>query len=81
MNRVIREHYPIENLPEDLRRDLPARGNVSVEIVVEEPVAEDRDVAAQFSRFRPRHRPGFDTAEAIDAHVSALRDEWERPTR
>ena len=75
MNRVIREHYPIERLPEDL----PARGNVSVEIVVEDPAGETRMGSEQFSRFKERRRRGFASTEEIDAHLSALRDEWDRP--
>ncbi|WP_333825132.1 hypothetical protein [Pinisolibacter sp.] len=77
---MIREHYPIERLPEDLRRDLPSRGRVSVEIVVEAPTGEVRAEQGHFGRFRDRRHPDFRSAEAIDAHISALRDEWERPT-
>lgn len=79
MNRVIREHYPIERLPEDLRKDLPACGNVSVEIVVEDPAGETRVGPGQFSRFKDHRRRGFASTEDIDAHLSALRDEWDRP--
>ncbi len=77
MNRVIREHYPIERLPEDLRGDLPEQGRVSVEIVLE---MEGSGQERHFSRFKDRRHRGFDSVEEIDAHLSALRDEWDRPT-
>lgn len=81
MNRVIREHYPIENLPEDLRRDLPAHGRVSVEIVLEAPPGVDSlPSTGRFSRFKSRRRAAYASDEAISAHVSALRDEWDRPS-
>lgn len=76
MNRVIREHYPIESLPDDLRRDLPATGRVSVAITLE----SDAELPiGQFSRFRDRCRRGFASPAEIDAHLAALRDEWDRP--
>lgn len=77
MNRIIRDHYPIERLPEDLRRELPARGRVSVAITLE--TDEPTDASGHFSRFKSRRRTGFASAEAIDAHLAALRDEWDRP--
>lgn len=76
MNRVTREHYPIERLPDDLRRDLPATGRVSVAITLEN---EAEVPTGQFSRFRDRCRGGFASPTEIDAHLSALRDEWDRP--
>ena len=77
MNRVIREHYPIENLPDDLRLDLPASGRVSLEITVE--AADAAASTGQFSRFKARRRTGFASSAEIEAHVAALRDEWDRP--
>lgn len=77
MNKVVRAHYPIDRLPEDLRGELPASGRVSVEITVEsdEPALGQ----GQFSRHRAQRRRGFRSAAEIDAHVAALRDEWDRP--
>lgn len=77
MNRVFRDHYPIERLPEDLRDELPATGRVSVEITLE--ARETSEEGGHFSRFKSQRRTGFPSSEAIDAHLSALRDEWDRP--
>lgn len=36
MNRIVREHYPVEKLPEDLRAGLPAGQTVTVTVEKEE---------------------------------------------
>jgi hypothetical protein len=37
MNKIVRHNYPIGYLPEDLRKDLPETGTVSIRIEVETP--------------------------------------------
>jgi hypothetical protein len=39
MNKIVREHYPVENLPEDLREGLQAGATVRVVLEVEEETA------------------------------------------
>jgi hypothetical protein len=41
MNKIVKEHYPISKLPEDLRPDLPLDGWVRVQIDVEGELAGD----------------------------------------
>ncbi len=38
----------------------------------------EREAAGHFSRFKHLRRSNFASAEEITAHISALRDEWER---
>jgi hypothetical protein len=43
MNKIVREHYPVENLPEDLREGLEAGSTVRVVVEVENaPSATER---------------------------------------
>jgi hypothetical protein len=72
MNRIVREHYPVKQLPEDLRQGLDLAG--SVRVVVEDRSAPSRDVLIQSLR-DARNRPpaGDDPVERI----RRLRDEWE----
>jgi hypothetical protein len=38
----------------------------------------DRERTGHFSRFKTLRRPHFASLEEVNAHVGALRDEWER---
>lgn len=78
MNRVVRENYPVDGLPADLRADLPAGVRVHVEITFEG--ASATPLPGQFSRHRALRSGGFASAEALDAHLAALRNEWDRQT-
>lgn len=46
MNRIVKEHYPVEKLPEDLRVGLGGASHVRITVVVEGP-AEDEAIAAE----------------------------------
>lgn len=87
MNKIVRDHYPVANLPEDLREGLMAEG--TVRIVIEE-------TAGIPDRFEYKHRKPMTAAEAVEsirkykaeghksvtaeeavARIRALRDEWD----
>ena len=86
MNKIVREHYPVENLPEDLREGLTVGGTVRV-------VIEDRSEVSNFSRPERKPMTGKDVVEAIKrykalgrpsvtpeeavARIRELRDEWD----
>ncbi len=87
MNRIVREHYPVEKLPEDLREGLPAGRKVTVtleEEVAFEPInlAEVEDALREarpmtLADIRARLRPtGLGPNEAVE-RIRALRDEWD----
>ena len=85
MNRLVREHYPVSKLPEDLREGLsgPEDVTVTVEVKASTP-APDRNGnqdSGPISRYRHLARPRFTSGEEIDDHVRALRDEWDRLDR
>ncbi len=85
MNRLVREHYPVSKLPEDLREGFEANATVCVTVDVESGTADTRPSAVRpevtgnpglFSQYKHLRRENFKTDAEVDAHVAALRDEW-----
>lgn len=74
MNKIIREHYPAANLPEDLRIGVDPSARVTVTITLEE---QRRDHAPTLDEIWALRRPPFRTKEEIDADVRRQRDEWD----
>jgi len=87
MNKIVREHYPVENLPEDLREGLTVGGTVRV--VIEESsdapnVFEYKqrkpmtaaEAAESIRRFKAEGRKSVAPEEAV-ARIRSLRDEWD----
>ena len=87
MNRIVREHYPVEKLPEDLRDGLPIGATVTVTVEDEAPARDAFDArldtllrhAAPIppSQARARLGRGRITAAAAVDRIRALRDEWD----
>lgn len=86
MTRIVREHYPVEKLPEDLRDGLPVGTTVTVTVEGRSPPApfdsrldqilrDARPVGPSEARMRLA-RSGVGAAEAV-ARIRALRDEWD----
>jgi hypothetical protein len=75
MNRIVRQHYPVERLPEDLREGIPAGEQVTVVVEVEGDESKG-STANLFSRYKHLRRNHFHTADDVQAHIAALRDEW-----
>ncbi len=76
MNRIVREHYPVEKLPEDLRAELGVA--VSVKLTIEAETSSDDNSLrhdGHFSRYRHLARPHFSSVDEVNAHIAALRDE------
>lgn len=89
MNKIVRENYPVEKLPEDLRKELHDATPVKVSVEQEEPqlhvspgqlhaLGQGDARAGHFSRWRHLRRAEFASAEEIVDHVRALREEWDR---
>ena len=82
MNKIVREHYPVENLPADLREGLTEGSTVRVVVEVDDfktDEAERRSVKQtleQLEKLRQGRVPDADMAEAV-SRIRALRDEWE----
>ncbi len=86
MNRLVREHYPVSKLPEDLREGFEGRTEVTVTIDADaqrasapqnnEPNAPSAPVKMLEELIAMRKGP-FLTIEQIDEHLRDLRDEWD----
>jgi hypothetical protein len=73
MNKVVREHYPVSKLPEDLRQGLNPLAEVTVTVVEEERRKDVLSIEEMFALRQPPYR----SKEDIDAYIRELRDEWE----
>lgn len=82
MNRLVRDHYPVSKLPEDLRAGFEGQDEVRVTIDVEAPrddhaVTESGQRRVTIGDLLALRTPPFLTATQIDDHLSDLRDEWD----
>jgi hypothetical protein len=79
MNRIVREHYPVSKLPEDLREGLPGEGKVTITAGSSTGEGPARSEPPRpLSYYRQFARSHFATIEEAVQHVRALRDEWDR---
>jgi hypothetical protein len=87
MNRIVREHYPVERLPEDLREGIPAGEQVTVTVEPEREAAR-KDAASPGNLTSSEHvmsleeifaarRPPFRSAEEISKTIRRDRDSWD----
>jgi len=88
MNKIVREHYPVEKLPDDLREGLAAGQTVTITVEEENgPSLEDLEKMVQRLLANPQPMslrelrrmvgPQDVTAEEAAARIRALRDEWD----
>jgi len=74
MNRVVKAHYPVSKLPEELRVEFDPRQLVTVEITAEEPGPEKPLTLKEIFALR---QPPFRSGKEIDEDVRRHRDEWD----
>jgi hypothetical protein len=75
MNSIVREHYPVSKLPEDLREGVDPNSTVTVIVTVEE-IRPPTKIMSLEEIFAAR-RPPFRSAEDIDADIRKQRDGWD----
>jgi hypothetical protein len=73
MNRIVKAHYPVSSLPEDLREGLDPSGEVTV--IVEESDRPKKTMS--IDEIFAARRPPFRSVEDIDRQIRELRDEWD----
>ncbi len=73
MNRIVKEHYPIERLPEDLRAGMTSNSRVTVTVVEEDGATRQR-LSALLEAMDASDRPRRSLQE-IDAHIRELRED------
>ena len=78
MNKIVREHYPVDRLPKDLQGELGDARLVTVTIERERaPIGKD-DLVRQLREEKARMKPGEGVSmEEAVARVRTLRDEWD----
>ncbi len=74
MNKIVREHYPVEKLPEDLREGIEGR-YVRVTLVPEEDTPARKPLT--YAEIRACVKPRGTTAEEAVSRIRELRDEWD----
>ncbi|AZG76069.1 hypothetical protein [Methylocystis rosea] len=84
MNRIVREHYPAANLPDDLRNEIGAEKRVTITIEVESVGSSSEATGSAddwFSKYEHIRRATFHSLEEVNDHVRSLRDEWDHRER
>jgi hypothetical protein len=72
MNKIVRAHYPVSQLPEDLRQGLDPAAEVTVIIEDAEPPQQPMTIAQIFAARQPPYR----SAQEIDQQIIEQRDGW-----
>ncbi|MGO8739952.1 hypothetical protein [Rhodoblastus sp.] len=72
MNRIVKTHYPVAALPEDLRQGLDLKAEVTV--IVEE--TERPEKVMTLDEIIAARRPPFRSAEDIMRQIEEDRDAW-----
>jgi hypothetical protein len=73
MNKIIRENFPAEKLPPELREGLDPKASVTVTIETENAQIDGMSLAELFSL----RRDVFSSTEEAARHIRSLRDEWD----
>lgn len=82
MSRIVREHYPVSNLPEDLRDELSGQQRVTLTIdwnaddPAAEPAPERPAYVKSLEELFAMAEPTFTSLDEVTAHVRSLRDDW-----
>lgn len=81
MNKIVRDHYPVENLPADLRGGLDTHATVRVVIEVESELPQTKPLTVEqalemIRKYKAEGHPSVSAEEAV-ARIRELRDEWD----
>jgi hypothetical protein len=74
MNKIVREHYPVNALPEDLREGLDPKGNVRVVIEENTPSVGQKKKLLELLESARQLSPLDDDPVG---RIRKLRDEWD----
>jgi hypothetical protein len=77
MNKIVKDHYPVTELPEDLRTSFPNGGYVRITVEWAPPRKSLNELLAELRLPEAQAvGEGVTINEAV-ARVRALRDEWD----
>jgi hypothetical protein len=76
MNKIVREHYPVSKLPEDLREGLDLAATVIVTVTAEASHEPRRKSSGReiIERYRATHPPRYRNIQEILDVVRKIRD-------
>ena len=74
MNKIVKEHYPAANLPEDLREGLDPQQRVTVTIATEDAKSEK---PLSLSELFAMRQPPYRSLQEILDSLRHQRDEWD----
>lgn len=79
MNKIVLEHYPVENLPEDIKKAVAGAASVTLTIEMDRPTPVDRDKLVAELRAAKLAMPAGTgpTLDEVTEQVRRVRDEWE----
>jgi hypothetical protein len=78
MNRIVRTHYPVEKLPEDLRAGLTAGAHVTITIAADDPTSPANTAHEAFNQMvEARDRLTIQSEGDSAERIRKLRDEWD----
>jgi hypothetical protein len=77
VNRIVRERYPVDRLPDDLRQDLGLAITATVVISPEETTSRVRARSVAIAALLEHRKTLQPTPDDAVDRVRALRDEWD----
>ena len=77
MNRIVREHYPVEKLPEDLREGFSKGAAVTVTIEVETDRPRQTSKRLSLLEARALAQRAIPIGDDAVERIRKLRDEWD----
>jgi hypothetical protein len=82
MNKIVLEHYPVSQLPEDLRDKVGEADEVTLTIEAGEKAAtRPENLGDWFAKYQHIHCKNFRDSEEVNEWVRSLRDEWSHRER
>ena len=74
MSRIVRENYPVAELPADLRAEFPR--DATVRLIIE-PVELPPERVLSLDKLWAMRRGPFKTSDELAEEVRRMRDEWD----
>jgi hypothetical protein len=85
VNKIVLEHYPVSQLPHDLREQIRGVEKVTLTIEAEEQTngepAQLKGIGDWYAKYKHVRRQNYKTTEEVNDWVRSLRDEWSHRER
>jgi hypothetical protein len=77
MNKIVRTHYPVEKLPDDLRVGLPASGTVTVTVLGDDASVDTQERSILIEAMKSARYQPTSVEDNPVKRIRELRDEWD----